>query len=144
MNWRTSSSLTQWQCITGILKGKKWRIKKIIWRNNRWKLSKFDENNPINPGSSTNPKYRIMKKTRPKHIIITLLKTTGRENLKRNHTKKDKICGEGQRKGWRGTSHEKQGKWEESRATSFKILGKKKKLQKHKKTILAHLLYKNG
>lgn len=29
-----------------------------------------------------------MKKTRPKHIIITFLKTTGRENLKRNRLKK--------------------------------------------------------
>lgn len=27
-----------------------------------------------------------------------LLKTTGRENLKRNHTKKDKLCGEGKEK----------------------------------------------
>lgn len=36
--------------------------RKIIWRNNGWKLSKSDENKAINPGSSTNPKYKNMKK----------------------------------------------------------------------------------
>lgn len=71
--------------------------RKIILRNNEWKLSKVDENKPINLGSSTNPKHKNMKKTKPKYII-TLLKTTGRENLKSNYTIK-KLHGEEQRKG---------------------------------------------
>lgn len=98
--------------------------RKIIWINTGWKLAKFDANKPINPGSSTNPKHKNMKKTRPKHIIITLLKTTGRENLKRNHTRKDKLYGKEQRKGWQQTSHGKQSKWEDSGATSSKYWGK--------------------
>lgn len=35
--------------------------RKIIWGNNRWKLSKLDENKPLNLRSKTNTKHKKHK-----------------------------------------------------------------------------------
>lgn len=55
-------------------------IGKKIWRNNGWNIPKFDENYR----NSTNPKYQKWKKKKKnlaEHIIIKLLKISGKKKI---------------------------------------------------------------
>lgn len=74
--------------VLGILEGKE---RSSVWRNNGWEFSNTAERHqPTASRISPNPKLKIQRKiSMLRHLLVKMLKTKDRENLKSQPEEKD-------------------------------------------------------